>query len=62
MRGTLTSTNYIKEILLLIKNGDSDEGSKYGNNTYSQDKNVIVKIFNSTDSKSYGHIGSFNID
>ena len=46
MRETLTSTNYIKEILLLIKNGDSDEGSKYGNNTYSQDKNVIVKIFN----------------
>ena len=56
MRETLTSTNYIKEILLLIKNGDSDEGSKYGNNTYSQDKNVIVKIFNSTNSKSYADI------
>lgn len=56
MSKTLTSVNYLKEILSLIKNGDDNEGSKYGNNTYSQDKNVIVKIFNSTDSKSYADI------
>ncbi len=41
----------INEILSLI-----EKGSCYGNNSYSKDKNVIIKIFNTTDGNSYDDI------
>lgn len=41
----------IKDVLSQIKGGSS-----YGDNSYSKDKNVIIKIFNTTDGNSYEDI------